>query len=383
MEQQTQSQTKTRDTNIELLRILAMFMVVVIHCICYTGATTNEITSNWFASNILLSIAGVADVLFLLITGYYAMKSKLNIKKIALLWGKTIFYSYIIFAIYTLVFHRRMNFYNIYSSIFPVLSGNYWFITAYIALYLLTPIIKIIVQKLTQNQFKYLLILLGIYYGIVSFIFEPSVIFKGHFPRVIFIYLIGAYIGMYVKEKKDHYFAKYLLMCAVRTLVFVFVNVLLKIKPNVINNNMAYNIDDLLNIIFILGGIFLFMGFRTIKINNKTLQKVITCVSASTFPVYIIHESNLNRNIWTITLNKIPNHWNLGVLMTYSIMAPVTVFVLCILIDLIRRLIVYLIRKIPQIDSIFTKTAKKVDNINERINKFIEPKEERVLEEKV
>ncbi len=193
-----EQQTKARDSNMELLRILAMFMVVVIHCTLSIRATASVIAENYLVSNMLLSLVEVANSVFLLITGYYALKSKFNIKKVALLWGKTIFYSYIIFFLYTVLIHKQID--KVYESLFPVLSGIYWFISAYIALYLLTPILKIIVQKLTQNQFKYLLILIGIYYGVIKLIFNPSPLFSGTFVYVVFMYLLGAYIYLYVRR---------------------------------------------------------------------------------------------------------------------------------------------------------------------------------------
>ncbi len=181
---------------------------------------------------------------------------------------------------------------------------------------------------------------------------------------------------MFGDKKKGYYGTKYVLACVFRTWAMITVLSIFITKATQITKNLLINMDDFTNIFSIIGAVFLFLKFRTIKINNKTLTKIITYVSASTFSIYIIHENVNNRFLWGEVFNKLPNHWNLGVLVSYIFIASAIVFVICLLIDFLRRLIIYLIRKIPQVNSIFTKTAKKLDNINEKINKFIEPKEE-------
>ena len=42
-----EQQTKARDSNMELLRILAMFMVVVIHCTLSIRATASVLADNY------------------------------------------------------------------------------------------------------------------------------------------------------------------------------------------------------------------------------------------------------------------------------------------------------------------------------------------------
>ena len=145
-------QVKERDINIELLRVIAMFMIVAIHAIGHSGLYLSHDLSvyNKVLIRFLDSLVTVGSSLFILISGYYMIGKKLNLKKILNLWGKTILYSVAIYIIFLLLDKKVYTF----ETIFPVLTEKYWFITAYITLYFLAPIINIGLNKLTKNQFK-------------------------------------------------------------------------------------------------------------------------------------------------------------------------------------------------------------------------------------
>ena len=157
------NKVKSRDVNIELLRIVAMLMVVTLHCLG-NGLLLDNPNINIYNSvliRLLDTFSLTANSIFLIISGYYSINSKFNLKKILTLWGKTILYSLLIYAIC-----RILNYITVaYDSFLPIFSGQYWFISAYIALYFLAPIINLVMNKLTKNQFKYLLITLVIMLG--------------------------------------------------------------------------------------------------------------------------------------------------------------------------------------------------------------------------
>ena len=197
---------RNRDANIELLRIIAMFFVISIHCISngVILSAPNITIYNTILVRFLYACVTVANGVFLLITGYYLVDKKMNIKKILNLWGKTLFYSILIFAILSLIGLQT----NFYASFFPVFTASYWFISAYIALYILSPALNIIVNKFSQKQLKYTIIVLLIFYGIIRIINEAPSTFQGALPPAIMLYLIGAYLKKYVaiKPKRTLFF---------------------------------------------------------------------------------------------------------------------------------------------------------------------------------
>ena len=147
-----QNSVKAREANMELLRIVAMLMVITLHCVGRGLLLSNSVISN---VNLLLiqfldSFSLTANSLFILLTGYYYIGKKFNLRKILSLWGKTLFYCILIFTIYSIL-NLKTNFLN---SFFPVFSGAYWFITSYIALYFIMPFLNIAINN-KQNEYAY------------------------------------------------------------------------------------------------------------------------------------------------------------------------------------------------------------------------------------
>ena len=197
-----------RDTNVELLRIIAMLMVITLHCINHSKVVGNSNLNivNLFGVRFLDCLAIIANNIFLIISGYYLIDKNFKLKKILNLWGKTIFYSLLIYFV-CLIFNQKV---NILYSFTPILSGQYWFITTYIVLYFLAPIINKLINNITKEQHKYLIIVLLVVYGFIRILFNFSTIFHGSIPIVILLYIIGAYIRKYVKiDKSNKYFIEY------------------------------------------------------------------------------------------------------------------------------------------------------------------------------
>ena len=367
---------KKREINIEVLRIIAMIMVIALHCIMHSLIKENENLSNynWLLVETLRTLSLVANSIFIIITGYYLIDKKFNIKKVLLLWGKTIFYSILIFVICQLGNMQT----NWIESIFPVLSGQYWFITASIFLYLLAPVINILVNKLSKNQFKYLLAILLIAYGIIRTIFYSSGIFSGLAVPVLIIYLIGAYIRKYANIKRNgQYLLKYFLIAIIFLLVFIVLKVVLYI--NVIYNinaviknivlTMLTAMADFYNLFCIAMTVMLFMKFRTFNIKSNKITKLVNIISPSILSIYLIHENVNIRVLWTKC--GIENYANSIWLVPYMLMLIIIVFVICLIIDFIRRSGYCLIKRIPLCKRCINKLDEKVNKINRKINNYL------------
>lgn len=329
--------------------------------------------SNYIIVQVFYAIVSISNSLFIIISGYYAVNTKFNIKKVLKLWGKTLFYTLSFLIIYTII--GKTN--NLYENLFPVTSGQYWFITAYIALYLITPIISIVINKLTKNQFKYLLILLIIFYGIVNMIFNPNNLFYDSFGPVILIYLIGAYIRLHVtiKKEKQYYILKYLIINIIIVWLSIMVNyIYTNFDLNRILTRMIYlvriSLHSFSNLLLIFAVVLLFMKFKTIEIKNNKINKLINFISPSIFSIYIIHENINNRWMWEEILNPI-QYSNSLLLPFVIIIGTICVFIICLGIDIIRRGAYNLLKRIPIINKFINMINNKIDNINIKLNNYL------------
>lgn len=245
------------------------------------------------------TLSQVANGTFLIISGYYMIENKMNIKKIFCLWGKVLFYSILMYVVCKFIFGMRA---FAYESFLPIFTGQYWFISAYIVLYFLTPILNILANKLTQKQYKYLIVIMVVLLGVVNVIFNRAGILSGAMLQVMMLYFIGGYIRKFIQpKKKQFYFVKYVLLAVIFTLIFMTLSVLANIIPTLYTSIIYFlsAFREFSCIIIVAMTVFIFLKFLTIKINSKTVNKIITLVAPSVFSIYIIHINiNIRDYIW-------------------------------------------------------------------------------------
>ena len=133
----TTNKPKTRDTNIDLLKIIAMLMVITIHCLGNGNLLGNSKipTYNLVGIKILDTLSLVAVPTFFIISGYYMSSYKINLKKIFLLYGRVVFYSLLLYFIGTLI-NIKINKFLVF---FQISSNIYWFVNDYFILYMFSP----------------------------------------------------------------------------------------------------------------------------------------------------------------------------------------------------------------------------------------------------
>ena len=367
------SKNINRNTSIELLRIIAMLMVISLHAInnALLFKDANLSMYNTVLLRFVDTLSQVANGTFLIISGYYMIDRKMNIKKIFCLWGKVLFYSILIYIICT--FFLEMKTFP-YESFLPILTGQYWFISAYIVLYLLSPILNILANKLNQKQYKYLIVIMVILLGVIRIIFNRAGILSGTMLPVIMVYLLGGYIRKFIQpKKKQYYFVKYVLLAIIFTLVFTILSIVANILPKAYTSIIYFlsAFREYNCIIIVAMTVFIFLKFLTININSKTLNKIITLVSPSVFSIYIIHINiNLRDYIW-VALGA-QNHLNTWYFVPYLLGLVLLVFLICLAIDLLRRGIYFLLKKIPVVEKGISKLNGKIGKLNSKLNYIFE-----------
>lgn len=361
-----------RETNMDLLRIVGMLMVITIHCLSYNLVYNPQI--NIFNSLIIkfLDILVIpANAIFILLSAYYSIDKKFNLKRILNLWGKTIFYSLLIFLLFK-IFGQKT---NDFQSLFPVISGQYWFIDAYLIMSFLSPILNIIMNKLNKKQNTFLVIFGIVTLGVIRVLVNPTGILMGAMLPFIFLYIIGAYIKKYVEIRpKELYMTKYILIAVIITLLSIIIySVAKRINNAVIIYllTIIFNgIEEYNSLLGVLMSVYIFMRFRTITIKSKTFTKIISFIVPSIFSVYLIHENvNLKKVLWAnLGIMNFANSW---FMVPYILLMIISVFITCVIIDLIKRGIYYLVKKIPFVYKCINILNTRIEKINLKINNYL------------
>lgn len=328
-----------RNINIEILRSLSMFMILILHFFNH-GQILERMNNELNLSNVMIISLEVLSIVavnvFVLISGYFLCKSKFNIKKIIKLISEVWIYSIILGAILILTKTIDINLKNIIYILLPFLTQRYWFVNAYILMLLLSPFLNNFITTISKEKFKLLMFLLFIINSVLPIGIKSSVSLSSanSLPWFINLYFMASYIRIYgLKHNNKN---NYLLIYSITNIIFIIFAIIVFEFGHI--SKLMYILKYNLPFTYI-SSLSLFMVFLNLKFDyNKITNKIIRFISSSTFSIYIIHENHFIRDLlWTKWL-KVPKYFNkYGFI--YMFVALICVFLICILIDKIISLI--------------------------------------------
>ncbi len=328
---------KEKKSNFELLRIIAILMIIMHHYFAH-GLTQvdNGITFNLILSKIL-NFGKLSNHIFILLTGYFMIKSKINYKKIIALVLEMSFYSITISCIFYGFHIVEFNAKLFIESFFPIIWGN-WFVVYYIILYLLIPYINLFIEKIDKNQLKKLIIILILLYCIIPTFTNNAWGLTAH-NFFVLDYLIGAYFRLYpINRLNDNKFnIKMLLIVSILSILSIFslmfIGKLFNISKIIKHSN--YFLANNYSIVGLSIAIFIFSIFKNININSKTINYI----SSSVLGIYLIHDNKLIRPwLWRIIWPNM-DYINSNLFILHVFAKVLFVFLVCLIIDKIRRLL--------------------------------------------
>lgn len=334
--------SKTRQSNFELLRIVSMLMIVFYHSFCHLKIGKVPASQTPFSMNLvigyLLGSWGLVGVgcFFLLSAHFLIGRSKsFGIKKILRLILQVIFWSFIMLAI-----SIELDVYpggsgtvailkGIIKAVASPFSGTYWFITAYIFMYILYPFMNYIIDKLSDTFYRKLIIILTIIVPLFTFCRNVNLT-SCDLGIAVYYYLLYGYL----KRNPNNFFERH-----ANSIFWVssLLTVLLEIMFDLINPLTVQGIERLQgrNSVFaIITAISLFYIFKNLKIKPSTLINV---VAKGTLGVYLIHESAFwNESLWNKLLNLDAYFKNSANYILVYICSVLLIYFVATMIDLIR-----------------------------------------------
>jgi len=298
-----------RLTNFELLRIIAMLMVVTLHYFLYSGMRpllTDPVSQRSLFALIIESFCIVAVNVFVMISGYFMVKSRFKFRRFFRLIFQVLFYTLLIPLVLSIfgmpVIAEQEGIYGIIQYILPLSTMHYWFITAYLLLYLISPFLNAAFEKIEKVPLqKIILILLALFCGIKSFVpFSLNLDAFGYdFGWFICLYLTGAYIRVYGIPFLDKKNCGLIIYLASAILIFVLKMGSYILYPKTGLFKYFYDIPFHYNFILVyLAAIGLFYSFMKIEIKEGWLAKMIRGVAPLCLGVYLLHMNIDIRDNW-------------------------------------------------------------------------------------
>ena len=308
MSEQKTVKTTKRNANMELLRIISMLMVVVLHALgkgeslgdMAFGCGANPVIA-WILEMLCISAVNI----FMLISGYFLCESKFRLGRLLDIVFQVVFYSVAVLVVFKLLGIGEVANYGIYEYLIcclPIHMDEYWFLTSYVAIYLMLPLIQKAVHAMTKKQFKGVLALLLIFESLFKTILPVRLEIdqKGYgYFWFLLVFLTGCYFRMYgfkhlttsIRGFLTYFcsvFAGFLILYGIQ-----HINDYKGSLSEIRNVSMEYN-----HFLVYLMAIGIFAAFLNAKPLKEGIGKVICTISPMSLGVYLLHEAYPIRYEW-------------------------------------------------------------------------------------
>ena len=344
---------KKRNSSIELLRIIAMFFIVLSHYSVHGGINIKAMDFSF--NKILLQIISLGNLgvmIFIMITGYFMCQSEFRFKKVIKIILQVIFYSLGIYIILNLLGLIPFSIMSLVKATFPVLFKEYWFASAYIVLFILSPFINKVINTISRKEMLIFILTILFMWSVIP-TFTACDMYGNKICQFLLFYLLGAYIRKYPNNWLNKNKNK---VAIISTILLILSSVALNLLAIKFPNEGTYFFIDY-SILLIVLGISLLAIFSEIKIENKYINKIATC----TFGIYLMHDNNYIRDIIWSKIFHNPNFASSPYLIVHLICVVVIVFIVCGIIDYIRQ--IFIEKPVMKcIDKYWDKIETKIKN---------------------
>ena len=333
---------KTRDSNMELLRVIAMLLIMVIHASNRALPMPNaeDIVSN--PSSTLLqfiargfSIMGV-DV-FVMLSGWYGIRPRLS--RLAELLFQILFFGVVCLSAYVLV-NRQLPFSlgETILTLFILDDTSYWFIKCYLGLYLFAPVLNTFVEHATKRQFALTLCGLFAFQFVFGWVFEATAWIRAGYslPFFMCLYLLARFMRKhhpkFTRLPRFVDLSVYVGMAAILSVGVFFLRRYLGLGGVLYFYNSPF---------VILAAVGLLLFFSKLSFRSQ----VVNWLGVSTLSIYLTHSSNFIGEYY----DECVRYWfaceTRMTFLAYTLLLIVAVFFCSILLDKVRLLLWHAIAK--------------------------------------
>lgn len=294
----------TRYSGVELLRILAMFLICIYHA-TLTSKSYLDFSSHSFGIivlNIFYSFGQIGNILFVICSSYFLLDSRHTKKEKAIkLLLDSMIISILIFVTFVICGYKVSGAGECIKNIFPDLYDNVWFVTTYFLFYLIHPILNLAIERLGKKSHFTLLLFVFLLYGVYG-TFTYFSVGVNDLIKFVLVYFVVAYMKKYYQD-----FCKNRRKNTILFLIFAGIYILLLVLKNFLIS-ITIALDIWFSPFLLPMLLFLFNIFNSFKFTNKTINYIASC---SLF-VYCIHDNLLLRSVtrpkyFEYVLSKSPN----------------------------------------------------------------------------
>ena len=332
---------ESRNYGIDLLRVLSMFSVILLHSlgqggIVYRAAPgTIQYNVGW-ALEIVCSCA--VDI-FALISGYVSytgQKKSVNYSNLVIIWLQVVFLGAAATILGRIMIPEAVTKYDLLVSLFPVSNGLYWYLTAYMGLFAVMPLLNVAILRSSESLLRKEFVVVFLVFSIYNTFTNRFTLNKGYcFAWICIVYMLGAIIKKcrLGENLKNSRILLGIIFLYIITWLWKIGDVHFQVMNITVKNTVLtgpYTSPTLLG-----ASVLYLILFSRIEIKGNG-KKVVAFFASSAFAAYIL---NTHPFIWKyIITDRLKDYLNRPII---SLVAAVFLFslgffIICILIDKIR-----------------------------------------------
>ncbi len=366
-------QTDPHNYGIDLLRCLAMFLIVLLHLFTQGDAmsaikeTAPQSFNRYLCYGVRFVALGAVN-LYGMISGYVMLNSSFKLRRFFSLWLQVVVIAVAICGIFQVLFPEWISGKYWIQSLLPVSQKLYWYFTCYAGVFLFSPIINRGIRALTASQAIALVAGCFVLFSVVvmigySYRGDPFYIVGGYSVLwLLVLYVIGACLRKVELLKKTKTWSLLLVMflCLAATYAWQFVKL-----PAMLSKSKEV-VSKFISPIQLLFDICLFVLLARAEYRNKIVKKALRIVAPLTFSVYLLH---VHPVVWSLLKGRFrfvaqyPDWLQLPILLAIAL----AIFLAGILIDWLR---VQLFRLL-HVDSLCAALEKFLRKIINKYTRFL------------
>lgn len=274
---------RERDSRYEILRLLAMFGIVVDHYLCFGGVQYYGSKYNVLLAGLIAILGGkTCNLVFIMISSWFCVERE-ELKPISKgtfeLFVRCMFFSVFGYIISCFLWEEAFSL-NTFVNSFLWMRVNYGFMTNYILLMVIAPVLNMFIKKITEKSLGYFVASILIFTIILNPIYNlPYVVIN------IEIYLLIGYIKLYCIDKIQG--RKVLNVLLVSVLLIALIQV---VAFSIGKEYLMFLFDSEFDVAVIVNSLCIFLLASKLP---SMRNRIINFLSRGLVSVYLLHE-----NIW-------------------------------------------------------------------------------------
>ena len=359
----------------DLLRIVSMYMIVLLHSGSHGGTLAIEEGVSFYTIlfHFIEALTICSVNVFVLISGYFLCTQAFRPSRIIKTVIAVVFYSMIWILVSAIMLKDPISLKDIIRALLPISYKQYWFISAYVGMYLLSPLLNAFLKNITQVQhIAFIIILMAVFSlwpDVVIGSNPLGIVGRGHtIIWFMVLYVVASFFRLYpIKIDPKITLGLYFFTAILLVLIWLLIALFTKANSfeNEVQGMMTFYYFRYNSLLVFISAISLFLTFLDLKIMNVQIQKFIKIIAPLTLGVYLIHDNVIARGIvWDGMRYLEPT----PITPLYVLGYTISIFVLCLIIDKIRLLLFSVINK----NSWYISKIQAIDRLPNRTKIYIQ-----------